>query len=472
MVDSLRKNILGTNRLIWQGWGMTAPAADIAYLLGGIALVALGATPLSILIGFLIYLAILNTSYRFSKKYVSAGSDFTYVGKSIGGFMATFEGWNLFFGTMFAFAGFGMLGLAGFFDIFDSGIITKGYWIPIVIALNFITFYILYRGIKFSTTYQIITGIAEFAILIAGGIGLVILAGKNNTLDVFSPFIASGGITGFFHSLTLSVVTFIGLSIALTAISEETHIPKKTVPKSLLISSMIIGVTIVFLSYAMTVAWGPSRMFSFGNSVDNGLVLFREISPVMFILLFIFTVNSFMGNNISMGTSMTRIFYAFSRDSIIFPKAFSRTDSNGTPRNTTYFILAISLFLSITFGIIFGPIDGGYVLLFADAFFSFLIRSISSGSLIISTFREGKMKAGTLLGYLIIPVISIGALLAVLASNFFPLPAYPYNAASIMAIVIIAVVFIITLFTWIKNPETVKKAGSTTVEEIAESSID
>ncbi len=121
MVDNLRKNILGTNRLIWQGWGMTAPAADIAYLLGGIALVALGATPLSILIGFLIYLAILNTSYRFSKKYVSAGSDFTYVGKSIGGFMATFEGWNLFFGTMFAYAGFGMLGLAGFFDIFDRG---------------------------------------------------------------------------------------------------------------------------------------------------------------------------------------------------------------------------------------------------------------------------------------------------------------------------------------------------------------
>ena len=157
----------------------------------------------------------------------------------------------------------------------------------------------------------------------------------------------------------------------------------------------------------MTVAWGPLRMLSFGDSVDNGLVLFREISPVMFIPLFIFTVNSFMGNNISMGTSMTRIFYAFSRDSIIFPKAFSRTDSNGTPINTTYLILGISLFLSITFGIIFGPIDGGYVLLFADAFFSFPIRSISSGSLVISTFRDKKMKARALLGYLVIPVVLV-----------------------------------------------------------------
>ncbi|MGE9809795.1 amino acid permease, partial [Ferroplasma acidiphilum] len=324
----------------------------------------------------------------------------------------------------------------------------------------------------FSTNYQIITGIAEFIILIAGGIGLVILAGKNNTLAVFSPFIASGGIIGFAHSLTLSVVTFIGLSIALTAISEEAHIPKKTVPKSLLISSIIIGVTIVFLSYAMTVAWGPSRMLSFGNSVDNGLVLFREVSPIMFGLLFIFTVNSFMGNNISMGTSMTRIFYAFSRDNIIFPGIFSRTDKNGTPVYTTIFILAISVFLCMVFGIYFGPIDGGYVLLFADAFFSFLIRSISSSSLIISTFKAGKINKKTLTGYLIAPVISIIALIAVLASNFFPLPAYPYNFASVLGIAIIVVVLAITLITWIKRPDTVKNAGSTTVEETPADAVD
>lgn len=136
-------------RLIWLGLGMTAPAADIAFLLGGTALIALGATPLSILIGFLIYLTILNTSYRFLQRYVSAGSDFTYVGKDLGGFMATFQGWNHLFGTMFAFAGFGMLGLAAFFNIFDANIVTSYLWIPIVLAFNVLTFLILYRGIVF-----------------------------------------------------------------------------------------------------------------------------------------------------------------------------------------------------------------------------------------------------------------------------------------------------------------------------------
>ncbi len=466
MAGDLKRNILGKSRLIWQGWGMTAPAADIAFLLGAIALVALGATPLSILIGFIIYLAILNTSYRFSQKYISAGSDLTYVGKGLGGFMATFEGWNLLFGTIFAYAGFGMLGLAAFFDIFDSQIVTDYLWIPIVLLLNVITFFILYRGIRFSTSYQTITGVAEFLILIAGGIGLVILAGKGNTLEVFNPMIAKGGIYGFIHSLTLSVVTFIGLSIALTSISEETKTPRENVPKSLLISSLIIGGTIIFLTYAMTVSWGYTDMASFGNSLDNGLVLFNKLSPIMFILLFIFTVNSFMGNNISMGTSMTRIFYAFSRDGVIFPRSFSKVDGNGTPVNTLFFILAISIFLCLSFGLYFGPVTGGYVLLFSDAFFSFLIRSISSASLIVGTFREGKMNMRSLAGYLIIPLISIAALIYVLISDIIPLPSYPYNFASIIGIIMIAAAFVVTFYTWVREPERIGNAGSTSIEEI------
>ena len=68
--------------------------------------------------------------------------------------------------------------------------------------------------------------------------------------------------------------------------------------------------------------------------------------------------------------------------------------------------------------------------------------------------------------------VSIGALMAVLASNFFPLPVYPYNAASVMGIVIIAAVFVITLYTWIKNPEAVRKTGSTSMDEITETSIE
>lgn len=465
-MDGLHRNSLSILRLIWQGWGMTAPAADVAYLFTGIALLALGATPLSILIGFLIYLTILNTSYRFSKKYISAGSDFTYVGKSIGGFMATFEGWNLLFGTAFAYAGFGMLGLTAFFGLFYPAMLSTYLWLPVVIAINLITFFLLYKGIRFSTSYQIITGIAEFLVLITGGIGLVVLAGKNNTLAVFSPFLAAGGIPGFLHSLILSIVTYIGLSIALTAVSEESKIPKKNIPKSLIISSVLIGATFVFLSYAMTVAWGPLNMLSYGKSNDPGLILFYRVSPVLFGLLFILTINSFMGNNIAMGTSMTRLFYAFSRDNVIFPESFSKINKKtGTPYISTIFILILSVILGVTFGIFFGPEDGGFVLLFADAFFSFLIRSITSSSLIISAFKNKKMGLTALFGNLIIPVISITVLVVVLASNFFPLPIYPYNYASILGVTIIIAALFVTIYTYYKNPEIIRNAGKTTAED-------
>jgi amino acid transporter len=188
----------------------------------------------------------------------------------------------------------------------------------------------------------------------------------------------------------------------------------------------------------------------------------------MFGLLFIFTVNSFMGNNISIGTSMTWIFYAFSRDGVIFLNSFSRLDKRGTPVNTTYFILILSVFLCLSFGLYFGPVIDVYVLLFADAFFSFLIRSISSASLIVDTFRKGRMNLRSLFGYLIIPIISIGLLGTVLLSNFIPLPVYPYSYASITGIAIIGVIVLITVYTARSHPETVSRAGTTSVEDILE----
>lgn len=209
-------------------------------------------------------------------------------------------------------------------------------------------------------------------------------------------------------------------------------------------------------------------MQSFGNSMDNGLVLFNKPSPVMFVLHFIFTVNSFMGNNISMGTSMTRKFYAFSRDGVIFINSFSGLDKRGTPVNTTCFILILSVFLHLSFGLYFGPVIVGYVILFVDAFFSFHIRSILSPSLIVDTFRKGRMNLRSLFGYLIIPIISTDLLGTVLSLNFIPLPVYPYNYAPIIGIAIIAVIMLITVYTARSHLETVSRAGTTSVEAILE----
>ena len=62
----LRGNSIGVFRLLWQAMGTMSIAADAAYLLTGVALFALGATPLSILLGVVFYLFIMNTGYQCS----------------------------------------------------------------------------------------------------------------------------------------------------------------------------------------------------------------------------------------------------------------------------------------------------------------------------------------------------------------------------------------------------------------------
>jgi hypothetical protein len=49
----LRRDSIGTFRLVWQAMGTMSIAADAAYLLTGVTLFASGATPLSILLGIL-----------------------------------------------------------------------------------------------------------------------------------------------------------------------------------------------------------------------------------------------------------------------------------------------------------------------------------------------------------------------------------------------------------------------------------
>lgn len=90
--DSLPRGVIGQFRLVWQAMGALSIAADAAYLLTGVALFALGATPpLSILLGVIFYLFIMNTGYQFSKFVSSAGSYYKFAALSLGGTVGTFQ---------------------------------------------------------------------------------------------------------------------------------------------------------------------------------------------------------------------------------------------------------------------------------------------------------------------------------------------------------------------------------------------
>ncbi|MEM0133594.1 MAG: APC family permease, partial [Acidiplasma sp.] len=140
MEYGLKRNYVSSFRLIWQAMGTLSVAADAAYLLVGVVEFALGATPLSLFLGVIGYLFIMNTGYQFSKHVNSAGSYYTFAGKGLGGIVGTFQAWNMAFYGILGYGSFGFLGLASFITLIDPKYSGALFWVPIAFVAALISF--------------------------------------------------------------------------------------------------------------------------------------------------------------------------------------------------------------------------------------------------------------------------------------------------------------------------------------------
>ena len=75
----LKKGAVGKWHAVFQAYTHVAPSGDIGILLTGVALFALGASPLAVLLSWVISLLMVNTNYRFSKRASLHGKEFLII---------------------------------------------------------------------------------------------------------------------------------------------------------------------------------------------------------------------------------------------------------------------------------------------------------------------------------------------------------------------------------------------------------
>lgn len=460
---TLKRNSLGTFRLIWQAMGTLSVAADAAYLLTGVVEFALGATPLAILLGLIAYLFIMNTGYQFSKHVNSAGSYYTFAGKGLGGVAGTFQAWNMAFYGLIGYGSFGFLGLASFITLLEpaySGIL---FWLPVAFFAALISFIFTHRGMKISTDYQIAGGLIEVAILIVGSALIIVNAGKLNTLSVFTTKYLTN-ISQLLFAMIYSMILYFGTTVSITAMGEEAMTPEKTIKKALIGTVILSGITLLIVSYAFTVGWGPTAMLSFYHSSDPGVILFKRLNPVIYILFILVTVNSFMGYNISVSNADSRIFYSFARDGILFlPKSIARIHKKyKTPSTAALVIFIISFLVAVLFGVLYGPLEGGLLMLLINAYAAYVEHIIASIALPVMMKKTGNFKV---LEHLVIPVIGIVILVIIMLGTLLSPGKYPDNIAVYIGVSWIGIAGILTYIEYRLHPERVKKAASITVED-------
>ena len=143
----LKKGAVGLWEGVFQSFSFIGPAGDVAILLVGTAAFALGATPLAVLIAWIIYGLWMVVPNEFSTEIVNAGSYYSYSARGLGGGAGVLAVW-FWMGENLTGPAFAVLGLSSFIYLLSATIAATGWvWVPIAVAVLLFGVVLSYDGI-------------------------------------------------------------------------------------------------------------------------------------------------------------------------------------------------------------------------------------------------------------------------------------------------------------------------------------
>ncbi|MCV2224178.1 APC family permease [Pseudomonas mercuritolerans] len=311
--------VLGTFGILAQSTAGMVPAAYLA------ALVAMFFTAMSY--------------GRMAAAFPVAGSAYSYVRKAISPKLGFIAGWAVLLDYLFLPMAIWLIGAAYLASAFPS--IPQWIW---VLAFIGITSAINIVGLKLANGINALLMLVQFLVLIAFVALCVHYIGGDASTPLWSikpffngdmqmPLIMSGA--------AIACYSFLGFD-AVSTLTEETRDPRRTIPRAIMLITLIGGLIFVGVSYFVQIAH-PSFQF---DSVDSAAYeIARNIGGDLFVSIFLIglIVGQF-ASGLSAQASGSRLLFAMGRDGVL-PKSFFGTlhARFGTPVNSILLCAAVAL---------------------------------------------------------------------------------------------------------------------------------
>jgi len=445
---TLRPNSVGLPGVLFQSVTTMAPASAVSFSLTAALPFAGASLPLAVFIALIVCAFIALNIGELAKHLPSAGGYFTYVSRSLGVQVGWMIGW-LFDLAYLLIVPLTLLVLGPTMDTFMTGTfhisLGPNGWIVWALVFAVIIFALTYAGIKISADTGVILGVIEIGIFILLSIWLIVTAGSNNTAAVFTPAFSKqpglGGWQGILFGMTFVFLAFAGFESAVP-LAEETTNPRRTVPRAVLLATIIIGIFYVFCAYAGIVNWGVDKISSYATDPNPwGTLATRAWGPLNFIVI-LTILNSALANANGGVNAATRVLYAMGRIGTL-PTILAHTNRFRVPDVAIIVTMVVAVFATLIPGILYGTVSA---FAFTGTVITIPIILVYIATCISVPFfywREQRAEFNVF-RHIVLPVIPILVLLAVIYSQVLPLLVPPYPAAPIsFAIPIVAVWFIV-----------------------------
>ena len=474
----LERGANGLTEVLYQSITHMAPAVATALSIGFATTLAGGITPLAVVFALV---AALFTAYsigQLGSHLPSAGGMYTYVSRGLGSFAGWLMAWAFTLAEPIVpaalYAAFGLFGAAFITEI--TGFSNDMLWLPLAILCGLVVWFLIYRGITLSTRAGVVLGSIEIVIFLVVGVLLVANAETPVTTSVFIP--SDGNYLPAFQGMVFCLLAFVGFEAA-APLAEETREPKRTIPRAVILSALLIGLFYIFEYYAATVFFGPDKMqadflgFSDANPWGG---MAEQVLPGIGSLLVTFAIlNSSLANANAGAIASTRSIFSLGRGRLL-PSWFGVVHPvYRTPVNAVHFQGAFAIVLAILLGLLFqGESTGGplttYVFIGYALGLLFAGMYIAVNVAVIGFYLGERRDEFNPLKHLVIPVLGvllmIPAFLSVLGGLTIPIldvpiPALtaPYNY--VPPLVLVWMIVGVVLYFWLRarNADAMARIG-------------
>lgn len=346
------KRVLSLTDLIIYGIILIQPVAALP-LFGHANSISKGHAVTSILVAMVAMIFTAFSYGRMASIYPSAGSAYTYVGKSINPYLGFLAGWSMFMDYIFipilciVFTSitanhllpfipyylwilFFACGFT-FLNLFGVKITSKANWI-LMVVMSAVVFYFMAAAIRY--------------IVVKNG-----LSGLFTSLPFYNPVTFS--VSDIASATSLAALTYIGFD-GLTTLSEEVKNPKKNVMLAAVATCLITGIwsgAQIYLAQVSLPDWnsitsGLTSEYARVNALDTAImsVANRVGGNILDSLLSITLLIGSIGSGIAGQLGASRLLYGMGRDKVIPNKFFGHLNKkNGSPVYNVIFIGILAL---------------------------------------------------------------------------------------------------------------------------------
>ena len=352
----LRRGAIGLREVLFQSITAMAPGAAIAASIPSGAAFAGGALPLAVIVALVACLFTALSVAELAKHLPAAGSVATYTSRGLHPIVGFLVAWGyLFVEALVPTLLLLQLGftVATTFDGYPQSL-----WWPWALLGAVIVGAAGFWGARVSATLGTILGAFEILVFVVLAVLLIVKAGGQNTLSVFSSThtpAAHLGIAGVVAGSVYTVLAFAGFEAA-APMAEEAKNPTKTVRRAVVGATLGIGAVYIFTTYAASVFVGPDRFGGFGTT---GALSWEGIARASFgifwIFVFLAIVNSTIANANAGANVSTRTAFALARVGVL-PRALARVHPvHRSPVLAVALQFVVAVVVTLALGFAFTP---------------------------------------------------------------------------------------------------------------------